>query len=123
MFSFLRQTFGKWARSGTRAGAQRAPVRRLECETLEDRMLPSLTGAEFLINKTTPKPQSQAATASSSTAGRSIVVWTETKSSLDSDIKGQIFDSLGRKVGGELLIATGREKQYTPAVAMDSRGN
>jgi hypothetical protein len=55
--------------------------------------------------------------------GRSVVVWTDTRSSLDSDIKAQLFDSLGRKVGAEITIATGREKQHSPSVAMDSRGN
>jgi len=43
MFSFFRQRFREWPRSGTRAGARRHPVRHLECDSPEDRLLLSLT--------------------------------------------------------------------------------
>ena len=60
MFSFFRQTFCQWARSGTRTGAQAPPVRRPECEALEDRTLLSLSGTQALVNTTKPHPQNQA---------------------------------------------------------------
>src|SRR5438309_414713 len=103
MFSFIRQTFRQLARSGTRAGAQRPSVRRLECEVLEDRTLLSLSGTEFLVNTTTLYRQDQPVVASSP-IGRSVVVWTDHKATNDSDIKGQLFDSAGHKIGKELTI-------------------
>ncbi len=122
MFSFFRQTFRQWARSGTRLGAQRGPVRQLRCEALEDRTLLSLTGTEFLVNTSRLKPQNQPAVASSS-IGRSVVVWTEAKASRDYDIKAQRYDSSGRKVGREIVITNSREHEHSPTVAMDARGN
>src|SRR5437868_15138134 len=92
MFSFIRQSFCQWARSGTRAGAQAPPVRRLECEALEARNLLSLSSTQFLVNTTKLHPQNQAAVASSP-IGRSVVVWTDNKSSIDKDIKAQVYDS------------------------------
>ena len=65
MFSFFRQTFCQRARSGTRTGAQAPAVRRLECETLEDRTLLSLSGTQLLVNTTKLHPQNQPAVASS----------------------------------------------------------
>jgi hypothetical protein len=122
MFSLIRKTFQQWARSGTRAGAQREPVRHLQVESLEDRNLLSLTGSEFLVNSTLSKPQYEAAVASSP-IGRSIVVWTNPKAPKDYDIKGQIFDSSGHKIGKEITIAGSREHEHTAAVAMDAKGN
>jgi hypothetical protein len=121
MFSFIRQTFRHWARSGPRTGAQKGPVRCLECEALEDRTLLSLSSTEILVNTTKLHVQNQPAVASSST-GRSIVVWTDNKASKDSDIKAQLFDSTGHKVGKEITITGTRNNEYNPTVAMDSKG-
>src|SRR5256885_6394015 len=41
MFSFVRQIFHLWARTGTSRGARPRPVRRLECEALEERTVRS----------------------------------------------------------------------------------
>ncbi len=123
MFSFIRQILRLWARSGTRTGAQAPAVRRLECEALEDRTLLSLSGTEFLVNTTKLHPENQPAVASSPTVGRSVAVWTYNKAYKDSDIKAQLFDSTGHKVGKEITIAGTRNNEYNPTVAMDSKGN
>jgi len=122
MFSFLGQTFGLWARSGTRTGAQTPPVRRLECEALEDRTLLSLSGTEVLVNTTRLHVQNQPAVASSPN-GRSVVVWTDHKAPNDSDVKAQLFDSTGHKIGKEITITGTRNNEYNPTVAMDATGN
>ncbi len=123
MFSFFRQSFRQWARSGTRtAGAPKTPARRLHCETLEDRIMPSLPGSEVLVNTIRLHPDQQAA-AASSTNGLSVVVWTDVKPGYDRDIKAQRFDAYGHKVGGEILIAGGRAPQHNASVAMDAHGN
>ena len=119
MFSFIRQTFCQWARTGTRVGAQRPAVRRLECEALEDRMLLSLSGAQLFANSL--GAASQAAVASSP-GGRSVVAWTVANTPQDHDIKAQLFDAGGHKVGGEILVAGGRENQYAPTVAVNAAG-
>src|SRR5262245_57060602 len=113
MLSYFRQTFCHWARSGTRPGAQAPPVRRLECEAVEHRALLSLSGSEFLVNASKLHPQNQAAVASSA-LGRSVVVWTDNKASKDSDIKAQLFDAAGRKIGKELTITGTRNNEYNP---------
>jgi hypothetical protein len=132
MFSFFRQCFRQWARSGTSTGAQKAPVRHLQCEALEDRVLPSVTGTEVLVNTQKIGPQRQAVTATSSN-GMSVVVWTDFNkthygipTSLwgdDGYIKAQRFNAAGQKVGGEILVAGGRSPQHNPTVAIDSHGN
>jgi hypothetical protein len=132
MFSYFRQGFRQWARSGTSSGAQKAPVRRLQCEALEDRILPSVTGTEILVNTSKVGLQSQAVTATSSN-GMSVVVWTDFNKTHygiptrllgdDGNIKAQLFNAAGQKVGGEILVAGGRSPHHHPTVAMDSHGN
>src|SRR5262245_9609926 len=122
MFSFFRRTFRQLARSGTRTGAHRPSVRRLECEALEDRTLPSLSGTEILVNTTTLHRQDQPAVASSS-SGRSVVVWTDHKTSNDGNIKAQGCDSARRQIGKEITITGTRNNEYNPVVAMDALGN
>jgi len=121
MFSLFRRTFRQWARSGTK------PVARprncpLQCEALEDRLLPSLTGAEILVNAKVAGVQKEAVSATSSN-GSSVVVWTDVLSAKDSDIKAQRFDANGNKVGAEIAVATGRTIQHDPQVSMDALGN
>jgi hypothetical protein len=123
MFSRFRRSFRQWARSGTRpAAAPRAARQPLQCEALEDRILLSLSGAEALVNTTKTAVQSDATSATANN-GSSVVVWSEVKSSADRDVKAQRFDASGRKVGGEILVASGRTNQHDPQVAMDARGN
>jgi hypothetical protein len=97
-------------------------VRRLECEALEDRTLLSLSGTDFLVNSTRLHPQNQPAVASSP-SGHSVVVWTDNKTSIDRDIKAQLYDSTGHKIGKELTITATRNNEYNPVVAMDAKGN
>jgi hypothetical protein len=123
MFAFLRQSLRHWARSGTTPVVRRQPARRrLHCENLEERTLPSVTGSELLVNAAKSHVQKQVSVATSSN-GSSVAVWTEQNNSIDSDIKAQRFDRNGRKVGGEILVAGGRSPQHDASVAMDSSGN
>jgi hypothetical protein len=115
MFSFFRQ----WARNGTRKGAQAPAVRRLECESLEDRTLPSLTGAQLFARSL---PLADHAVVASVPGGRSVVAWEVAVSSRDHDIKAQVFDSTGHKIGGVITVASGRVNQYTPTVAVNAAG-
>ena len=119
MFSFIRQTYCQWARTGTRPGAQPRAVRRLECEALEDRMLLSLTGAQLFANSLGANSQ---ATLASSPGGRSIVAWTVENSPSDHDVKAQLFDASGNKLGGVITVAGGTENQYSPSVAINAAG-
>jgi len=116
----LRQVFCPWARIGTRRGTQPPAVRRLECEVLEDRLLPSLTGAQLFANSL---PAAAQAVVASAPDGRAVVAWTVEKTPADHDIHAQRFDASGHKVGPELLVAGSREDQYHPAVAMNARGD
>jgi len=115
MFSFFRQ----WARNGTRKGAQAPAVRRLECESLEDRTLPSFTGAQLFARSL---PLADHAVVASVPGGRSVVAWEVAVSSRDHDIKAQVFDSSGHKLGGVIAVASGRVNQYTPTVAVNAAG-
>jgi hypothetical protein len=119
MFSFFRQTFRKWARSGTREGGQPHTARRLECEPLEERTLLSLTGAQLFARSLSSQAHAALSTAP---GGRSVVAWETQVSSLDHDIKAQIFDATGHKIGGVLTVAGGRSNQYTPTVAVNANG-
>src|SRR5437899_935047 len=101
MFSFLRQTFCQWARTGTRTGAQPPAVRRLECEALEDRMLLSLSGAQLFA---AALPAADHAAIATAPGGRSVVAWQEPFGALH-DIHAQIFDPSGHKLGGDILVA------------------
>src|SRR5262249_54972251 len=111
MLSFIRQTLRGVARSGPSTGGRPRAVRRPECEVLEDRSLPSLTGAQLFANSLGSQAH---AVVASSASGRSVVAWVQEKSPLDHDIKAQIFDASGHKVGGALSVADGRENQYQP---------
>src|SRR5437588_12935132 len=117
MFSFFRHTFRQWTRSVSKpAAVPKPPVRRLQCESLEDRLVPSITSASSLVNSTRGATASQSATATSSN-GNSVVVWTETQGNNNGDIMAQRYDALGHKVGGEMLVAGSRNPQHNAAVA------
>lgn len=91
-------------------------------ETLEDRQLMSL-GAEFItpINGTTRNAQFDSDNASSA-GGSSVVVWTDTFSSTDRDIRAQRFNSFGGKIGPEIVVSASGLDESSPAVAMDDQG-
>lgn len=122
MFSFFRRSFRHWARSGTPTGTARTSTRKLHCESLEERTVPALTSTSTLVNTVKTGVQNQAVTAVAKD-GSSVVVWTEMKSSTDGDIKAQRYDTEGRKTGGEILVASGRNPQHHPSVAMDGYGS
>src|SRR5438874_13499698 len=102
MLSFIRQTLRAVARSGTSTGGRPCAVRRPGCELLEDRTLPSLTGAQLFANSLGSQAHAVVASAPS---GRSVVAWVQEKSPLDHDIEAQIFDASGHKVGGTISVA------------------
>src|SRR5690242_5967695 len=120
MFSYIRQTFCQWARTGTRVGAQPRAVRRLECEALEDRMLLSATGAQLFAANL---PAADHAVTASTPDGRSVAVWQQpTGSNGFTDLHAQLFSATGQKVGGDILVAGNLENQYDPAVAINTAG-
>src|SRR5262245_9544903 len=96
---------------------------RPRLETLEGRQLLSL-GAEVAVpvNTTTRSAKFESASASSA-SGSSVVVWTDTFSATDHDIRAQRFSSLGSKVGAELVVAASTKDERSPSVAMDDLGN
>jgi hypothetical protein len=118
MFSFLGQTFQEWARSGTRTGARPCPVRRPECESLEDRLLLSLTPAQLFAKAL---PAADHAVVATAPGGRSVVAWEVTNSAINHDVKAQIFNASG-KVGGVINVAGGFENQYHPTAAVNANG-
>jgi hypothetical protein len=79
-------------------------------------------GPEFLVNTTTRNAQFDSDNASSSN-GSSVVVWTDTFSLSDHDIRAQRFNSLGQKVGSEIVVSFSGLDEGSPDVAMDSQGN
>jgi len=81
-------------------------------------------GAEFSapVNTTTRNAQFGSANASS-TNGSSVVVWTDTFSSADHDIRAQRFNAAGQKVGSEIVVSFSSLNEGSPAVAMDAGGN
>jgi hypothetical protein len=120
MFSYFRQTFCQWARTGTRASAQPRAVRCLECETLEDRMLLSATSAQLFAGGL---PAADHAATAAAPDGRSVAVWQEPSGRFNfTDLHAQLFDASGHKVGGEILVAGNLENQYDPTVAMNASG-
>jgi hypothetical protein len=95
--------------------------RQLSLESLEGRQLLSL-GSEFLVNTTTRNFQFHPAVASSSN-GMSVVVWTDTFSSTDHDIRAQLYNRFQQKQGPEIVVAGSSRDDDQPAVAMDPNGN
>ncbi len=89
-------------------------------ETLEGRQLMSL-GGEFTVNTSIPSAQFDAANASSAN-GSSVVVWTNTLVK-GHDIRAQLFNAAGNKVGSEIFVSGSGADVATPSVAMDSHGD
>ena len=95
--------------------------RRPSMDLLEGRQLMSV-GPEFFapINTTTRNNQFNSDNASSNN-GTSVVVWTDTFSSSDHDIRAQRFDRFGSKLGPEIAVSLSGFDEDQPKVAMDSR--
>jgi hypothetical protein len=74
------------------------------------------------VNTTTRNAQYSSDTASSSN-GSSVVVWTDTYSAADRDIRGQLFNAAGAKVGPEIAVSLSTLDEGSPKVAMDARGD
>lgn len=123
MFSFFRRTFRQWSTGKSpKAADARRPSLRPQWDCLEDRLVLSLAGPEIFVNTNRVGAQQQAATATASN-GNSVVVWTEVKGRSDRDVKAQRFDAAGLKLGGEIVVASGRNPQHSPSVAVDAVGN
>lgn len=84
-------------------------------------------GPEFHINTTNFLDQHQVAVASQAAVnGRSVAVWTSVDEigSNGQNIKAQLFDGAGNRIGGEINVAGTRFiNESEPAVAMDAAGN
>src|SRR5436305_142931 len=119
MFGNLSMSRGRHPVSSPRA---RDRKRRPSLESLEGRQLMSL-GAEFIgpVNATTRNAQFESDNASSA-GGASVVVWTDTFSSTDHDIRAQRYNSFGTKTGPEIVVSASGLDEGSPAVAMDGQG-
>ena len=96
---------------------------RPRLESLEDRQLMSL-GAEFTapVNTTTRNAQFSSVNASSPN-GSSVIVWTDSFSSTDNDIRAQRFNAAGQKTGPEIVVTNTPFNEKTPSVGMDKKGD
>jgi hypothetical protein len=76
------------------------------------------------VNTTTLGMQLDADNASSAN-GSSVVVWTDASSfsSTNYDIRAQLFNAAGAKVGPEILVAASKLADTEPAVAMNAEGD
>jgi hypothetical protein len=79
-------------------------------------------GAESLVNTTTRNAQFESDNASSAN-GTSVVVWTDTFSSTDHDIRAQLYNANGTPRGAEIAVSLSGLDEGDPAVAMDANGN
>jgi hypothetical protein len=109
-------------RQGVASGQARHRKRRPSVEALEGRQLMSL-GPEFIgpINTTTRNAQFDSDNASNA-GGQSVVVWTDTFSSTDHDIRAQRFNSFGTKIGPEIVVSFSGLDEGSPSVAIDGQG-
>lgn len=92
-------------------------------ESLEDRQLLSLS-AEFTgtLNTTTRNPQFGSDNAMRSD-GSSVVVWVDSFSASDHDIRAQRLNASGAKVGPEIVVSGSTLDDSYPAVAIDDHGD
>src|SRR5688572_17516640 len=123
MFHFFQQLLGS---KSTRTQRPRHTTcrPRLRCESLEDRSMLSVVGSEIHVNSTTFNSQFLSDTASNpATGGYKVTAWTQQYSQTDLDVRAQIFDGFGNKVGPELFVAGTSRVEADPTVAMDAQGN
>jgi hypothetical protein len=103
----------------------RSRKRRPSLESLEGRQLLSL-GSEFgPINPVPTVPSNKYTPVNASSAnGTSVVAWTESLSFTTYEIRAQVLNSSGQKVGPAVLVAGGTNiDNDQPAVAMDAHGD
>lgn len=123
MFTRLSRLLGLSRPAGSRRQGSRRPARaRLCCESLETRAVPAVLG-EFMVNAEADLNQNDPASATSADGSRSVVVWTHQYSVNDLDIRAQIYDGSGDKVGGEIWVAYTGYNESAPSVGMDDAGN
>jgi hypothetical protein len=100
---------------------QAAQGRRLECEVLEGRLLPSFTVPSVALGNHTESANASAWN------GRSVVAWTTDWPAGPTQIKYQVYDNAKNPVGGEQLVPLppwpGFGAMHAPAAAMDANGN
>jgi hypothetical protein len=120
---FIVQKGASTAEKAVEPGKRRSRRSQPALEFLEGRQLLSL-GSEMIspVNTTTRNFQYDPDTASS-VNGSSVVAWVDTYSSTDHDIRAQIFNSAGAKVGPEIAVSLSTLDESAPAVAMDPQGN
>ena len=107
--------------ASTSARPARSRKSRPVLETLEGRQLLSL-GGESLVNTTIRNAQFDSDNASAAN-GTSVVVWTDSFSSTDRDIRAQRYNSLGGKLGSEIVVSASTADEGSPSVAMNDRGD
>jgi hypothetical protein len=73
------------------------------------------------VNTTTRNAQFDSDNATNA-GGESVVVWTDTFSSTDHDIRAQRFNSFGGKIGPEIVVSSSGLDEGSPSVAMDGLG-
>jgi hypothetical protein len=101
--------------------ARRPRRQKLGFEPLEDRQLLSL---DFPTRANTTTRNAQVGSDNATAAnGLSVVVWVDTYSSTDHDIRAQMFNADGTKRGSEISVETNTADQRSAAVAMDANGN
>jgi hypothetical protein len=81
-------------------------------------------GPELHINTITSNAQMMSDTASQPAAnGKTVHVWVHKVSADNTDIRAQIYNGSGSKVGGEIVVASSVRYELDPAVAVDLQGN
>ena len=120
---FMPKRIGLTRVEGRRHGKDRAARKaRPSLDALEGRQLCTV-GGEFIapVNTTTRNAQFGSANATSSN-GTSVVVWTDTFSSRDHDIRAQRFTSTGAKLGNEIVVSGISLDEGEPSVSINSQG-
>ncbi|WP_422924386.1 hypothetical protein [Singulisphaera sp. PoT] len=122
MFSKLLKSDHRRVSSSSPSPA-RSRKRKPALESLEGRQLMSV-GPEFYapVNTTTRNAQYDSDNATSNN-GTSVVVWTDTYSNTDHDIRAQRMDRYGNKVGPEIVVSYSSLDEGTPSVAIDAFGD
>src|SRR5262245_7143719 len=96
--------------------------RRPSLEALEGKQLLSL-GPQIVGTVNTKTINAQYGSDNATNAGGdSVVVWTDTWSPTDTDIRAQRYNSFGAKVGPEIIVAFSSAREYDPSVAIDGQG-
>jgi hypothetical protein len=96
--------------------------RRPSLEALEGRQLMSVGPEAFgTVNTTTRNSQNHSANATSAN-GSSVVVWVDTFSTADLDIRAQRYNSSGAKTGPEIVVAFTSRSEFQPSVAINDSG-